>query len=62
MPKPKINFLKISFSYRATKGWNELSDELTKNIQNLSSLGAWDCPIKIAAEGTVVGQAWPVIF
>ena len=36
LPKPKTNFLKRSFSYRAAKGWNELSDEITENIQNLS--------------------------
>ena len=36
LPKPKTNLLKRSFSYRAAKGWNELSDEITKNVQNLS--------------------------
>ena len=36
LPKPKTNFLKRSFSYRAAQGWNELSDEITKNIQDLS--------------------------
>ena len=36
LPKPKTNFLRRSFSYRAAKRWNELSDEITKNIQNLS--------------------------
>ena len=36
LPKPKTNFLERSFSYRAAKGWNELSDEITKNVQNLS--------------------------
>ena len=36
LPKPKTNFLKRSFSYRAAKGWNDLSDEMTKNVQNLS--------------------------
>ena len=38
LPKPNTNFLKRSFSYRAAQGWNELSDEITKNIQDLSSL------------------------
>ena len=38
LPKPKTNFLKRSFSYKAARGWNELSDEITKNIQNLSLL------------------------
>ena len=36
LPKPKTNFLKRSLSYRAAQGWNELSDEITKNIQDLS--------------------------
>jgi hypothetical protein len=37
LPKPRTNFLKRSFSYRAAQGWNELSDEvLTNNIQDLS--------------------------
>ena len=37
-PEPKTSFLKrsLSFSYRAAQGWNELSDEITKNIQDLS--------------------------
>ena len=35
-PKPRTNFLKRSFSYRAAQGWNELSDEVTNNIQDLS--------------------------
>ena len=36
LPEPKTNFLKRSFCYRAEKGWNELSDEITEHIQNLS--------------------------
>ena len=36
LPRPETNFLKRSFSHRAAKGWNKLSDEITKNIQNLS--------------------------
>ena len=28
LPKPKTNFLKRSFSYRAAQGWNELSNEI----------------------------------
>ena len=36
LPKPRTNFLKRSFSYRAAQGWNELSDEVTNNIQDLS--------------------------
>ena len=36
LPKPKTHFLKRSFSYRAAKGWNELLDEITENIQNFS--------------------------
>ena len=36
LPKPKTNFLKRRFSYRAAQGWNELSNEITKNIQDLS--------------------------
>ena len=35
LPKPKTNFLKRSFSFRAAQGWNEISDEITKNIQDL---------------------------
>jgi hypothetical protein len=31
LPKPKINFLKRSSSYRAAKSWNELSSEVTNN-------------------------------
>ncbi len=38
LPKPRTNFLKRSFSYRAAQGWNELSDEVTNNIQDLSLL------------------------
>ncbi len=36
LPKPRTNFLKRSFSYGAAHGWNELSDEVTNNIQDLS--------------------------
>ena len=36
LPKPKTNFLKRSFSCRAAQGWNELSNEITKNIRDLS--------------------------
>ena len=36
--KPKTNFLKRSFSYRAAKAWNELPNEITDNFENLSIL------------------------
>ena len=35
LPKPKTNFLKRSFSYRAAKAWNELPSGTTKNYNNL---------------------------
>ena len=37
LPKPKTNFLKKSFSYRAAKSWNELPSGTTENY-NLSIL------------------------
>jgi hypothetical protein len=36
--KPKTNFLKKSFSYRAAKSWNELSSETIENHNELSIL------------------------
>ena len=36
--KPKTNFLKRSFSYRAAKAWNELPCEITDSFRNLSVL------------------------
>ena len=36
LQKPNTNFLKRSFSYRAAKSWNELSDEITGDINTLS--------------------------
>lgn len=36
LPKPKTNFLKRSFSYRAAQRWNELSHDITSNIQDFS--------------------------
>ena len=38
LPKPKTNFLKRSFSYRAAKSWNELPSGTTENYNNLSIL------------------------
>jgi hypothetical protein len=38
LPKPKTNFLKRSFSYRAAKSWNELSSETIENYNELSIL------------------------
>ena len=38
LPKPKTNFLKRSFPYRATKSWNELPNEITENYQTLTLL------------------------
>ena len=38
LPKPKTNFLKRSFSYRAAKSWNELPSETTASYNNLSIL------------------------
>ena len=34
--KPKTNFLKSSFSYRAAKAWNELPNKITDNFENVS--------------------------
>ena len=36
LPKPRTNFLKRSFSYRAAKSWNELSNEITGDFLELS--------------------------
>ena len=36
LPKPKTNFLKRSFSYRAAQGWNELPNSITENFDELS--------------------------
>ena len=36
LPKPKTNFLKRSFSYRAAQGWNELQNSITENFDELS--------------------------
>ena len=37
LPKPRTNFLKRSFSYRAAKSWNELSnDDITEDFCELS--------------------------
>ena len=38
LPKPKTNFLKRSFSYRAAKSRNELPSGTTENYNNLSIL------------------------
>ena len=38
LPKPKTNFLKRSFSYRAAKSWNELPSGTTENYNNLLTL------------------------
>ena len=38
LPKPKTNFLKRRFSYRAAKCWNELPGETIENYTNLSVL------------------------
>ena len=38
LPKPKTNFLKRSFSYRAAKSWNELPSETTASCNNFSIL------------------------
>jgi hypothetical protein len=35
LPKPKTNFLKRSFSYRAARSWNELSSETIENYNEL---------------------------
>ena len=36
LPKPRTNFLKRSFSYRAAKSWNALSNEITGDFRELS--------------------------
>jgi hypothetical protein len=36
LPKPRTNFLKRSFSYRAAKSWNELSIDITNDYRELS--------------------------
>ena len=36
LPKPRTNFLKQSFSYRAAQRWNELADDITRDIDKLS--------------------------
>ena len=36
LPKPRTNFLKRSFSYRAAKSWNELPNEITGDFRELS--------------------------
>ena len=36
LPKPRTNFLKRSFSYRAAKSWNELSNDITEDFCELS--------------------------
>ena len=36
LPKPRTNFLKRSFSYRAAKAWNEVSHEITNDFRKLS--------------------------
>ena len=36
LPKPRTNFLKRSFSYRAAKSWNELSSDITNDYRELS--------------------------
>ncbi len=36
LPKPRTNFLKQSFSYRAVQRWNELADDITRDIDKLS--------------------------
>ena len=38
IPKPKTNFLKRSFSYRAAKSWNDISSEAIENQNELSIL------------------------
>lgn len=38
LPKPKTNFIKRSFSYRAAKSWNELPSEVIENYNELSVL------------------------
>ena len=40
LPKPKTNFLNRNLSYRAAHGWNQLSNSITKNIDE-SSLSAF---------------------
>ena len=36
LPKPRTNFQKRSFSYRAAKSWNELSIEITNDYRELA--------------------------
>ena len=36
LPKPRTNFLKRSFSYRAANSWNELSNDITEDFCELS--------------------------
>lgn len=36
LDKPNTNFMKKSFSYRATISWNELPDEIIENLGNLT--------------------------
>ena len=36
LPKPRTNFLKRSFSYRAAMSWNELSNDITEDFCELS--------------------------
>ncbi len=36
LPKPRTNFLKQSFSYRAAQRWNELADDIKRDIDKLS--------------------------
>lgn len=36
LPKPRTNFLKRSFSYRAAKSWNELPHDITDDFNKLS--------------------------
>jgi hypothetical protein len=36
LQKPRTNFLKRSFSYRAAKSWNELSSDITNDYRELS--------------------------
>jgi hypothetical protein len=36
LPKPRTNFQKRSFSYRAAKSWNELSIDITNDYRELA--------------------------
>ena len=38
LPKPKTNFLKRSFSYRAARSWSELPSETAASYNNRSIL------------------------